>query len=306
MTGSQYCTRSTRGIYEAFFNADNIDERTRACVPIIQWDGYYDALVWMNDAYNKRWIDPDFIADTDTSYKLLNNHIVTSRCGYWTHDSWYGVAKDGVFEQLYKENPNAEIVAFQLDNVHGKQMTWTYAPTGMCIYVPATSTKEQAIAAVKYLNFLADYNTHVTLTYGFEGEHYEIVDGAPQYIDLDYQASDMISTNDLAIMFNGDFTYGEKMIVLACPESTRELRATLLKIALVGGYVDYSFDRPILSVGEHGGNLSSKGGELLAECIMCKPELLKTTFETKVNEYMNSGGTEVMDEKFAAYDDMNK
>lgn len=39
---------------------------------------------------------------------------------------------------------------------------------------------------------------------------------------------------------------------------------------------------------------------------MCKPELLQTTFETKVNEYMNSGGTEVMEEKFVAYDDMNK
>ncbi len=306
MTGAQYCSRSTRGIFEVFYDAAKIDERTRACVPNIKWDGYYDALVWMNDAYNKRWIDPDFIAETDSSYKLLDNYILTGRCGYWTHDSWHGVSKDAVIEQLYKENPSAEIVAFQLDNVHGEQMTWIYSPTDMIVYVPATSTKEQAIAAVKYINFMADYDTHITLNYGFEGEHYQIVDGVPQFIDPEYVALDMISTYDLSFMFNGDFVYGEKMEILACPESTRELRNTTMKIALVGGYINYNFDRPILSNTVHKGNLNSKSGELLAECIMCKPELLQATFETKVNEYMNSGGTEVMEEKFVAYDDMNK
>lgn len=305
MTGAQNLSRSTRGIFEYFYNRAAIDEYTLATVPQFNWEGYYDGLVWMNDAYNKRWVDPDFIAETDSSYKLLDNYILTGRCGFWSHDSWHGVAKDGVLEQLYKANPSAEVVAVQIDNVHGEQMTQVYAPVDMIVYVPATSTEDQAIAAVKYMNFLADCNNHATLLYGFEGEHYQIVDGIPQYIDEDYVAATKISTNDLAFMYDGDYIYGEQMILAVLPECTRELRATTLKLGVVGAYHDFNFDRPIVSNTEYKSNLSSKMGELLAQCIMCKPTELKATFDAKVAEYMSIGGTEVMNEKIEVYNIMN-
>ncbi|MBR0463616.1 MAG: extracellular solute-binding protein [Clostridia bacterium] len=303
--GSGNVSRSTRGIFESFYNRAEIDEKMRVTTPNITWPGFYEGLEWLNMAYNNRWIDPDFVADTDNSQKLLDYNIVTGRCGYWTHDAWHGVQKGEALEQLYLANPEAEVVAFQLDNVYGEQMVELYAPTGMVIMVPATAKDEVAEAAVKYLNWLADPKVHLVLYYGIEGEHWEMVDGVPRNIDEQYVAETKISTSDLAIIYNGDPNYGAKMIVLACPEVIQPIRATTIELGMVGGFERYSFGQPIVAETEYGTTLDSKRGELLATCIMCAPEELKANYDQKVAEYMNIGGQAVIDEKTQVYEELN-
>ncbi|MGI5899939.1 MAG: extracellular solute-binding protein [Christensenellales bacterium] len=304
MSGSGGQLRSVQGILDVFHIRDEITEEMQATQPQITWPGAKDGLRWLNEMYNLGYIDPDYGVQGDT--KLMDEYISTSRSGYLTNDSWYGVSAGGVFDILYENTPEATIASFVLENVHGKQMTEVYNPIGMLVMVPSFSTSVNE--AIIYLNWLSAYENYDTMAYGVEGEHYELDEnGIPMTIDAEYNSKTRISVTDLALTFNGDPQRGMMMISRGLSEPNQPVRKNAAIIGTYGQYVGarYSFfnmGAPNEASTKYSINLADKIGEIYVKSIMAPVGSFDTTFDTLVQEYMQIGGNEVAAEAKQLYD----
>ena len=294
MSGSGGQTRSVMGILDAFLNRAEISDEQQACTPDFTWSGAKDAFRWLNKAYNEGLIDPDYGTQTDTTKKI--EYITTSRSGYWTDDSWFQVNVGAGLEALHENNPNAEVVAMKLENVHGEMMQYCYTSTAIINMVPIFSKVPDQ--AVMYLDFLANYENDRVLRYGFEGENYTMVDGIPTDIHLDYQ-----NLSDYALMYNGDPdpVINSATVIASLPDFTKPIRETNLKIGILGAYANYPFGKEIVAETNYKTDLDAKKAELYVKSIMASPDAFDSTWDTMVEEYMRIGGQEIIDEKTAVY-----
>lgn len=204
MIGAWNATQ-TRPIIWSFLETDNLTDEMHACYNERFWPGYKEGVRYLNQLYNEGLVDPEFMTDTDTSYTAFNNLLSNGRTLAFGHDA--GSELTGV-TALYEADPDAEVVPFYLDNVNGTQFNRIYSPTGMYIAIP--STCEHPENAIKYLDWLADYDNAKVLHYGFEGIHYEIQDNKVITItptEEEQAASEYdferITCGDLILVYNG-------------------------------------------------------------------------------------------------------
>ena len=294
MSGSGNQGRSVTGIRDAFMDAANITAEQIACEPEFMWAGVKEGFRWLNKCYNEGLMDPDYGTQSDTTKKA--EYVTANRTGYWTDDSWWQVNVGAALEALNENNPDAEVVALKLENVYGKMMQQNYPPTAIICMVPVFSKAQTE--AVKYLDWLADYENDKVLRYGFEGENYTLVDGVPTDIHLDYQ-----NLSDYALMYNGDpdATVNTATVVASLPEFTKTIRTQNLQIGIEGGYTPYPFGQEIVALTNYKTDLDAKIAELYVNSIMASPDQFDTVWDQYAQEYLTIGGQQVIDEKKAVY-----
>ncbi len=294
MSGSGNQTRSVTGIRDAFMDAANITDEQIACEPEFLWAGVKEGFRWLNKCYNEGLMDPDYGTQADTTRKI--EYVTANRTGYWTDDSWWQVNVGAGLEALHENNPDAEVVALKLENVYGEMMQQNYPPTAIICMVPVFS--EVVNETVMYMDFLADYDNDKVLRYGFEGENYTLVDGIPTDINLDYQ-----NLSDYALMYNGDpdETINNATVVASLPDFTKTIREQNLQIGIIGGYTPYPFGQEIVAQTNYQTDLDAKQAELYVNSIMASPDAFDSTWDSYVQEWLNIGGQEMIDEKKAVY-----
>ena len=209
---------------------------------------------------------------------------------------------------LYEADPDAEVVPFYLDNVNGKQFNRVYAPTGMYIAIP--STCENPENAVKYLNWLADYENAKVLQYGFENVHYKLdgnkvvtiphTDEEKAESEYDFER---ITTGDLILVYNGtpydyqDSTEGMDEV----KAKTTQLKYDSADVAAVGGQADYYFQGIQTEADEKYSGLLPDIEADLPKLIACDPASFDAEYDAALEKYLEQGGQEVIDEKIELY-----
>lgn len=305
MTGA-YDATQTRPLIYSHINRAELTDEMRACYNEMFWPGYKEGVRFLNKLYNEDLVDPDFMVDTDTSYPAMGAQISNGRTLAFGQDNMY---KLGV-QALYESNPNAEFVMFQLDNIHGEQFTDVYAPTGMYIAVPATCKNPDA--AVKYLNFLADYDTARTLIYGIEGVHYEMIDGTPTNIEYTeeeraaIECYERITCGDMNLLYNGQpFGYATSLVGMTEVEAKIQVLMDLgLEIAKVGGSAPYYFQGIRTAAQDEYDGFITDPTKSLASLISCPPDQFDAMYDQVLNDYLTAGGQAVIDAQVQLYQEL--
>ncbi len=301
-------------LLEAFYLQEECTDEIRAIYPEFLFPGAKEGYRYLNKMFNDGLIYPDFaLIPGQMDKTLYNEHIANGNIGVWFNDSRYGVGipadqgGTGANETLRQNTPTAEITAFDLINAQGAPaFKKRYPPTGFIIFVPVFS--KNVDGAVMYLNWLANWDNDRVLRYGFEGEHYQMIDGVPTTIDTEYNSKTRISVGDLALMYNGNPNADEeaKASVITLADPDKIINAESDGIALVNSWSPFSFASIIQTEMDYGVALDEKEGELRVKVIMCAPDQFDATWDSLVNEYLSLGGQAVIDEKQAVYDEFYK
>ncbi|MDR1263386.1 MAG: extracellular solute-binding protein [Oscillospiraceae bacterium] len=304
MAGAYNATQAKPIIF-AFVDGAQLTGEIAASTPQPLWPGYRDGVKFLNKLYNDGIMDPDFMIDTDTALPSFNTQVSTGRAIAFGQDDFY---ETGIVA-LYESDPNAEFVAFQLDNPYGTQVIPTYAPIGMYVAVPATSQHPEA--AVSYLNYLADYDVCRVLAYGIEGVHYEMVDGSPANIEYTEEEKaviegyERITVGDLNLVYNGQpFGYATSLRGLTDAKARHtRLNDVASQLSRVGGVADYYWQGIVTEAEEmYDGFLANlNNGDGLPLLIACPAAEFDALWESTMNDYLSQGGQEVIDSKIELY-----
>lgn len=291
-------------LYMAFLDNASFTEEILATQPNFMWPGVKEGFRFFNTLYNEGLIAPDWAqyAGDETQYE---NWIATGKSGFWSHAYWQGLkSSSGMVATLFTNDPTAEVVPVCLTNDDGVVgMIDQYAEYGMFVVVPAYS--EHATEAVMYLDWMCKYENYEVINYGFKDEHYVLnEDGSHDTTQQAEGASERISTGDLVLTFNGNpdpDVYKKELITKDVPETCVDLCRAAYNASRVSTYVPYLFQEAIESEGEYSASLAEKLTELRVKSITCDPADFDATWDSLVNEYLEMGGQEVIDEKVAAY-----
>ncbi len=301
-----YDATQTRPLVYTFVNRAEMTDEMRACYNEMFWPGYKEGVRFLNQLYNEGLVDPDFMVDTDTAYPALTAQISNGRTLAFGHDNTY---QTGI-KALYESNPEANFTMFLLDNVHGEQFVDVYAPVGMYIAVPATCKNPEA--AVKYLDFLADYENAKVLHYGIEGRDYEMIDGVPTKIEyteaerLEIDGYERITCGDMMLVYNGQ-PYGYPTSLAGMTEVEARIQQLMdlgIEIAKVGGSAPYHFSHIRTEADEQYEGFLTDPTKNLPSLISCPADQFDAMYEKVLNDYLSAGGQAVIDAKVALYQEL--
>ena len=274
--------------------------------PILM-DGHKEGIQFLNKLYNEGLMDPDFALDVDKKRKV--EQVVNGHIGMYSEDAVSSYWNDtSIAMTLEKNVPGANLTPFlPWTDFEGKNRQPSYTPSGMHIAVPVFS--ERAVEAVKYVDWMAQDEVIQYMAFGDEGVHHTIVDGFPVNNASDEAKKLLYNSGDMLIVTNGiDFGSMEKNIestVLPVIEKHRELA----KQARMNSMKDsvqqpIQFDKPLESEAKHSVIMLDKYHELLVKSTMAKPADFDKTYEAALKDFMDTAGTEVINERTALYNAM--
>lgn len=288
-----------------------MDEEVWYTQPQIKYPGYKEGVRYLNQMYHDGLLDQDFALQTN--WTKFDEDIAAGRFGFYMHNANYQITSTGSYAMLLKNNPEAEIVAFDpFQNAQGRHPKWRGSKGGAFLMIPSFSKVQEE--AVKYLDWMADEDIGFTLMNGIEGENYTLQNGIPVAIDKEYNNENMFNNLDLSILYNGqDYGSFEKNI-----ESFRvsdsvlgDLRAESKRIAALPDEDLYTnpmddFDTPVESYIKNKPKLDKKYQELMIKSITAAPAEFDAVYDGLVAEYMSIGGDEVTKERETVYQDAKK
>ncbi|MBE1440899.1 extracellular solute-binding protein [Paenibacillus sp. OAS669] len=270
--------------------------------------GFKDGVQFLNKMNQEGLIDSDFALDKDG--KVFEKNVANGLIGAFTavaaHPTLMGPGN--LFDTLKKNVPGAQYVAMDpFTNEEGKHPKNIYGPSGMHIMIPKSS--KHAVEAIKYLDWMSQEDVLFTLTNGIEGQHYTLENGFPKAITTDEAKKTFYNNVDIAIIVNGkDYGTLEKNIeatALAFPDYKEMAKQSILN-ALKDGYTEPRFERPIDAENKYNKTLVDKSQEAIVKSILAKLEDFSKTYDSLAQEYLKLGGQAVIDERRAAYKEMQK
>lgn len=271
-------------------------------LPQIKYPGYKEGVRFLNKMYNEGLLDRDFALQNDN--KKFDEHISSGRAGFFVRDTNVGFNDAGAVGTLYKNNPDAKLVAIDpFKNKDGRTPKRLYNPAAMNIMIPSFSKNSEA--AIKYLNWMADEKVGMELMLGVEGEHYKLVEGVPVTIDTEHNKLTRWNNTDLSIIYNGS-DYGSLENYYTSLRVQGDIYGDLkeqgARIAVVDGYYDPFYTVILESESKYRSILDKKFQEVMIKSIMASPEEFDAVYDGLAQEYMDIGGQELMEEKSKAFD----
>lgn len=292
-------------LIHAFIDPNMSEEDFYSLPPEMQ-PGAREGFRLLNKMYNEGMISKEFALDD--SGKQFNQDMVTGKMVFFIDNGSGPYSVDGNQEKLQQNVPGAQF--YPIDpfvNSEGKHRKTVYAPYGRLNMIPKASSKK-APQALQYLNWLQQ--NMMTMKYGIEGTHYNMVDGLPMPIEENRNLikRDLWKANDMYLILNeDDFGSMDKNIEYAALKTAYpELTALAIENGLRDGYVLPRFDRPIEAENKYGNNLYEVLKELAIKCIMSTPEQFDSTYDAMCQKWREQGGQKVMDEKIEALHNMKK
>lgn len=269
--------------------------------------GAKEAIRWMNKFYNEGLVTDYFgIGNSDQT----DADRVQGYDGFWVGNWDAAWRQEYLYSQELEKNvPGASWVACDaFKAVDGPTLHETYTAAGQALFIPESTSDEAAIAAIKYLNWMVQPENLFALQNGELGYNYTQVDdnGIPTDIK---NISDVDDAHKMH-MFDGvpicnGFYYGSDELNYAATANGfpgyEDAVAQSLMVSNDGAYEPVSFTRTIQSRVDYGSTVISKEADLLVQAVTCTPDQFDAVWEKYVNEILQSGGQEIIDEQRAAY-----
>lgn len=267
--------------------------------------GMKDGFRFLNKMYNEGLLSMEFPLDVDG--KMSDAEFMRGEAGAISGNFDFPLrGVPGLMEGLKQTVPDAELVVVDpfkdSDGVPTKQV---YDPAGIRIIVPKTS--KHVNEAIQYLDWMTNKDVLTFLQCGEEGWGYELQDGLPIKKKVEgekvFNSPDNI---DYTLIVNGiDLGDTQKNIKLNSLQFTgmEELYISAYNSAITNGYIDPDVSTPPTEAeGKYSNSLREKGYELYARCLTCKPEEFDRVWEQQYQEFLKTGGQEVIDQRAAAWD----
>lgn len=281
------------------------------------WEPNKQLLKRANEDYNLGITDPDYY--TIDAATAEANFINGKNYSYGA----YIAADMPVLKSFYATNPNAKLAVGIQNNVEDTENGSVPAfrsnnPFGMMIGFSSDATADEMKAAMMYMEWAVQEENLFTYQWGFEGEHYNMVDGLPVSVG-DYQGDKKQGYNNnkdywcVAIEARSAGTI-EDMIAASSPKGLpQDFTQDIIKnyyeqvAAWEKGWVptDCMFSVAIESVAEYQGALGTLYAEYRDKLITCKPEEFDKLYEEYTKAYNDAGYKAITEERLKAFKDGN-
>ena len=269
--------------------------------------GAKEAIRWMNKFYNEGLVTDYFgLANSDQT----DADRVMGYDGFWVGNWDSGWRMEMSYSQdLEKNVPGASWVACDaFKSKDGTTLHETYTAAGQAIFIPATTNEETAIAAIKYLNWMAQPENLFALQNGEMSHNYTTVDENGIPTDLkninDVEDAYKIHALDAVPICNGYYYGSDELNYTATANGFpgyENAVANSLVVANSGAYEPISFTRTIQARVDYGSTVISKEAELLVQAVTCKPEEFDVVWDEYTQAILDVGGQAIIDEQRAAY-----
>ena len=278
------------------------------------YPGYKESVRYLNTWYNEGLIWQDFAlygSGDETSTNLIKSGYVGAHTQ--NIDVAYRDGDNGWQQTLQRlVSPDAAyITVATFENEAGQYRKYWGMPVDRKVFFPGTN--DEPLASLMYLDFISTQEHLQFIQMGVEGEHHEIMpDGAMKMLSVDGLRKMQPANNiDYTITCNG--------IHLGVPTYDIDLTNRSLQFNYAGvdaKYIERAFDlseytityRKNAKVGEikaeegMGTVLQEKRDNMLAQAVVAKPENFDAVYDAGMQDYLNSGGQAIIDERIAAWE----
>jgi len=274
--------------------------------------GSKEGYRWLNKLYNLGLMPEGFEVDDGT---LGDKYRVLGNTGFFTEqpDQPWRTDKNLAIE-LGKNVPGAYWTSVNcFANIEdGRTLHDVYAANGLSVLIPWWVSEETAIAAMKYLDWMAMPENMFFLQNGVEGINYLSVneDGIP----VEAQGTDLVDdahkmhAGDVCFIANGlwygDMEKSNAAIALGFPGFEKEVEAAYAD-AYTDTWTEISVTVPLQSVIDYESTVKVKQGEFLIQVVTCKPEDFDATYDEYIQLINDSGAAQIIEERRQAYKDGN-
>lgn len=266
-------------------------------------DGMREFYKYMNTLYNEGLLHKEYytMATDEDMFKSLFCSGAIGFCEYNVNGN-VDVLRGGLLQTLKENDPNADIVSIEpFKNVNtGQQNSAAYATGGLIAFCPKTASAEKVEACMTYLDWMCSKDGGYVLYHGFEGEHYDLVDGVPVVKDSDYNAKDKdwIRTD---LFLTGNQGYFDTVDAFnACTSKEcpgyEDYVINNYENALKGNILpDSYYTAP--STSEYITDLKIVQDEYQVKCITASPSEFDKTFDEYMSKLEDAGIKTVVDER---------
>ncbi len=295
-------TWSSSNLLDSF--KTDITDTQLATLPQFMLPGFKEGMRYLNKMYNEGLVSPNFALDQDTSQ--YQRDIASGKIGAFTNNFTYiYIAGYGnLAVELAKAVPGAELIPIDpFTNENGEHPKKLYDPNGILLFVPKTCKNPELV--VKYLDWMTDPEVQMFLKYGIEGVHYESMEnGYPTGRKTNAELPEGMLLGEVHMILNGD-DFGDFEINLSAAAAAypgyEESYKTSVRMSLVDGWSNIHLDTPVVSEATLGATVQDKGNELFVKSVTCKPEEFDKVYDGLLQEYLDIGGQEIIDEKTAIW-----
>ncbi len=276
--------------------------------------GSKEGFRWLNKLYNEGII-PDTFALTDND-QANDTALIMGYNGFFSQQPDQPWRTDKNYEIELEKNVEGghwvTVNPFKNDSLGGKTLHDIYAPAGLSIIIPKTTSQDVAVAAMKYLDWMAIPENMFAMQNGIEGINYTGLteDGIPYGVKSadDVPNENKMHAGDICFISNG-LCYGDDAknnAALALPFAGYEndVEASYAD-ALTDAWTQISFTVTIQSETDYGATVKSAQGKFLADVVSAAPEKFDEVFDAGLQDILNSGAKQMIDEFRQAYKDGN-
>jgi putative aldouronate transport system substrate-binding protein len=264
--------------------------------------GIREYFRFMNRLYNAGLLHPEYFTGSVKEMDLA----AQGNLAYWDYlvNANIAINRGGILQTLKSNYPDADFVSipFPINMITGEQLYVRGSSAAGMSFIPKTSKNPEA--AMKYLNWLSTQEGGFTLYHGFEGEHFEYIDGVPIPKDSEYNArtKDYIRDDLFLVGNNGYYLDPADFVKVVAKE--------------VPGYEQYAMDNyrnsekgtPVLRVSYSSPTESKQNGNLLklsqdysVKITTCKPNELDAIFDEYLAEMERYDVEEITEERREFY-----
>ena len=290
------------------FKTDKSEESRYLCKDVFMQllaPGYKEGMKFLNKMYNEGLMSTEFALDKDG--KLLEADMANGSVGSYIQNYDMPLRPGaGYIPTLKGKIPGFNFVpADPFKDKDGLTTKSLYDPAGLRIIVPKTSEKKVK-EAMQYLNWMANKDVIFFLQYGEEGVGHIIKNGMPIYQAVKTGEKQFNSTNniDYTTIINGiDVGNKEKNIKInsLAYGGMEDLYIAAYKAGTANGYVEPALSIPCDAEAKYANSLREKGYEVYANVVACKPADFEKTWSRMLDEFLNAGGMEVLNQRRAAW-----
>ncbi|MBM0065560.1 extracellular solute-binding protein [Alkalicoccobacillus gibsonii] len=269
-------------------------EKDGKITPEFMFDEYKETLDFFRDLHENGYINQDFPVTSKTDQQDL---LKTGKAGMY-------IGSMGDVETLYRDatdlNPDVEFdVHNYVEGPDGEYGIWSIPGYSRMLLFPRSSveTEEELKHILNFYDQMMDPENMNLMTWGVEGEHYEIEDGKAQSIADNQQANDREVKPYLSLEIGEPETTGKY-------EGLSKYEPKTKATELEKDNEDYLI--PDLSVGLVSDTYVQNGDRLQgiiddATYKYMLGQIDEAGFDSAVDNWLNQGGQDMIDEYTEAY-----
>jgi len=276
--------------------------------------GAKEGFRWLNSLYHDGLL-PESFALTNND-KANDTALIMGYNGFFSQQPDQPWRTDKNYQIELEKNVEGghwvTVNPFANASLGGKTLHDIYAPAGLSIIIPLTADEKTAVAAMKYLDWMAIPENMFAMQNGIEGINYEGINelGVPYGVKSADQVpnENKMHAGDIVFISNGlcYFDDEKNAAALALPFAGYEDDVVASYInAQTDSWTQISFTVSIQAETDYGATIKSRQGKFLADVVSCDPAEFDTVYDAGIQDLLKSGADKMIEEFRQAYKDGN-